>query len=877
MSPRHWLRAFHFPWRSPRRDVDEELAFHFETRIVDLRAMGLSPAEARRRAEEEFGDREEVWRELIGIDTRIAQREKRARWWEQWSQDVRDACRGIGRSPGFSVLTVMTIALGIGATTAVYTVADALLLRPIPYRDASRVFVVRRESPNPQGWPYGPMPIALVHAWQSNSPFIESSVAFQVGPGKGNVVIGQDTVQLRRAVVGDGFFDFAGVHPLIGRAFSKEEMLAEGPGAVLISEALWRRQYGASPGAVGQAVKVGSEERTIIGVVPARLMLPDFRVERPDIWVPMPDDQELLQQVMVRLKPGASRDEARTEAVARLKGSLLDKPWNRDIKWRIDMLRPDEKLPFRSTLTMLMGAVALLLLIAFINVAHLLLARGATRERELAVRHALGANRARLLRHLATESLVLGLAGGAGAAAIAWTGLRLIDALRPATVAALSYPSVNGNLVAISATLAIVAGLAVGLLSGLRVAHRNLTRSLRSSGSGGVRSSRFRAVLVIGEVGLSTTLLVGALLLIHAVFDLQRTDLGFDARGLYHVRFPGRSDESPEARMAFVSQLEEEAHRLPGTDAVSIMGGSFMWLVSAYETPEQPPVGEVSGTAVNEVRPGLFEMMGMGLLAGRNLDDGSAARNEVVVSSSLARAIWGAESPLGRQFRDARSKTTQGALEPWKTVIGVVPDAVNNVLDRDGAPAIYQALVMKGASGGVTLVIRMRTADAMARLRAFATAIRPQVPGSPTQVESIEETIRLSMAEPRFTMGVLVAFAGVAVLLAAVGLFGVISYSVKERTREIGVRMALGATRGGVARLVIGEGMRLAFLGLSLGLLGAVFASGLLDKMLYGVPQLDPFAFGAGALLLVMISGTACAIPMLQATSIDPIVATRAE
>lgn len=878
MSPRTWLRAFHFPWASPGRDVDEELAFHFDARIADLRATGLSPDEAKQRAMEEFGDPDQVRQELIGIDTRIAQRGKRMRSWEQLSQDVRDAWRGIRRSPGFSLLTVMTIAIGVGATTAVFTVADALLLRPVPYRDASRVFVVRRESPTPDGGPFGPMPMALVREWQANTRLLESSAIFQAGSRTG-LIIGNDTTLVRRAVVDRGFLDFAGVPPIVGRFFQKEEMLANGPGAVLISEGLWQRQFGASLDAIGRVVRVMGDERTIVGVLPARLSLPDFRSERPEIWLPMPDDQDLVTQVAVRLKPGATREAASAETAAQLKGGSLDKPWNRDIQWRIGLKRPDENLPFRSALTMLTGAVALLLLIAFINVAHLLLARGATRERELAVRHALGANRTRLLRHLAMESILLGLAGGAVAAAIAWAGMRLVSAVRPATLVALSYPSLDRNVLMMAATIAVLAGLVVGVLSGLRVAHRNLTRSLRSSTASGVRSSRFRAGMVIGEVGLSATLLVGALLLIHAVFDLTRTQLGFDERNLYQVTFSGREGESPESRAAFAMQMEDEARQLPGAAGITIKGGEFAWLLSAFETPEQPPRGEVSGTAGGAVRPDYFQMMGMTLVSGRNFDEGSASRNEVIISASLARSIWGTENPVGRRFRDTRSKAMRGELEPWKTVIGVAPDVVHNVLDKDGAPAIYQALdLRRSLEQGVNLVIRMQSDDAMARLREFASRIRPDVPNSfSTRFESIEETIALSMAEPRFTMGVLVAFAGVAVLLAAVGLFGVISYSVKERTREIGVRMALGATRAGIARLVVGEGMRLALVGLGLGLLGAVFASRLLEKMLYGVPQLDPYAFGAGSVLLVVIAGTACAIPMLRATGIDPIVATRAD
>jgi predicted permease len=546
------------------------------------------------------------------------------------------------------------------------------------------------------------------------------------------------------------------------------------------------------------------------------------------------------------------------------------------------LTRPQDWLPIGEPLVMLTVAVGLLLLVACTNVAHLLLARGAARERELAVRHALGAGRSRLLRQLVTESVVVAIAGGALAVVVGWAGLRVLEAIRPASLVALTHVSSGRGVVYLGSTLAILCGIVVGIVAALRAAHRNLGVTLRSAAWSTSRHGRtLRSALVVGEVALSTTLLVGALLLIHTVYDLQHTQLGFDARGLYEVSFPRPENESSEARAAFTTSVRERASRLPGVERVAVGASApsprgFRAIV-AIETPEREAAPESARGAVNVRRASsdYFAMLKMPLLAGRTFEPGAAQRHDVIVSTSLARQIAPDGNALGRRFRNAVSKS-RGVIEPWQTVIGIVPDAVSNLVE--GAyPSIYlpedESSVRAGQNVGVLL--RLSGDEAGARVREFASSVMPGE--REVVITDVRDVIDATLAEPRFTMLILIVFASLGVALAAIGLYGVVAYGVRQRTREIGVRMTIGATRGSIARLVVGNGIRLALAGIMAGVLGAAVATRLLQHSLHGVSSIDPFAFGAGAAILLVTAVAACVVPMLRATAVDPTIAVRTE
>ena len=849
-----------------------------EMRVEEYVARGMSEEDARRAVTARFGDADAARAECVALGQVRETHARRANFLDELRSDVRFALRSLGRSPGWTSVALLTIALGVGATTTVFSVADALLVRPSPYRDASRVFVIRREFTIDGHTAFASMPISAVREWRSSARTIEGVAPFSRYAGQ--LGSGSSAVTVRAALIDTGFLAFAGAHPLIGRNFTADEMTPGGPGAVLLGENFWRREYGASRDAIGKVVQIGERSSTIIGVVPASLSIPDFRAERADVLMPLSTSPNTrIPGMLVRLKPGVSADAATADIDAIFKRSVVE-PRVMPMPMRLHVTRPQDGLEIRQALLMLSGAVALLLLVACTNVAHLLLARGVARQRELAVRHALGAGRGRLIRQLVTECLVLAGIGGTLAVFVGWAGLHVLAAARPANVVALSYVSTDRGILSITSVLAIVCGLAIGLLSSLRSAHSDLGATLRAgTSSTPITGRRLRGSLVVGEVAFSATLLVGALLLIHAVFDLQRTPLGFDARGMYAASFSLSDDEAPAARASFAMMLRERAAHLPGVERVTLAAaapsGLGMRFVMAFETPERPASGDASGsTALNFVAPDYFAMMGIPLVAGRTFDEGSLTRGEVIVSKTVAEQLWPSGNAVGKRFRNAVSRPGQ-PIEPWQTVIGVVPDVVQSLIEDTAQPELYRPLEAAGTMAGLALIVRFREDAPATPLGDLVTSLRPNRAG--TVLHNVREEIDQSMAEPRFTMLVLVIFAALGVVLAAIGLFGVISYSVSQRTREIGVRMTLGATRSSIARLVVGDGIRLAVLGIGVGLLGAIAATRLIQGLLYRVSPLDPFSFGLGALLLLVVSVAACVIPMLRATGVDPAIAVRCE
>lgn len=879
-----WRRYLRFWGADIRDDVDEELRFHIDMRVEEYMARGMTKDEARRAVMARLGDLDTARAECIALGKVREKHARQADFLDGLRADVSFAFRSLGRTPGWTAVALLTIALGIGATTTVFSAADTLLFRTIPYPHASRVYMVLREFTIDGHDAFAGVPLSTVREWRDHARTIESVVSF--GRASGLLGTGNDTATFHAALIDTGFLSFAGVRPLIGRNFTADETTYGGPDAVLLTERFWRRQYGGSRDVLGKVVEVSGQPRTIVGVVPASFSIPDFRSEPPDVLLPLViiPNRTYGGLVLVRLKAGISPSVATAELDAIARRANVTGPRIaaniEPMPMQLRLMRPQDRLEIRQALAMFTGAVALLLLVACANIAHLLLARGATRQRELAVRHALGADRARLLRQLVTESIVLALIGGALAGFVGWAGLEVLNAVRPEKLVALSHVSRHNDILGIAGVLALASGIVIGLLAALRVAHRELGTSLRTGASSAAPGGRrLRASLVVGEIALSTTLLVGALLLIHAVFDLQHTRLGFDARDLWAVSFPAAQDDAPATRAVLGTLLRERAARIPGAGRVTLAEsapGIGNWVaLSSFETPEHPADGvEPMGTSQEVVAADYFSVMRMPLLVGRTFDEGSAARHEVIINSSLAHELWPGGDATGRRFRNAVRAPGRPA-EEWQTVIGIVPDIVRSLVETAAQPATYRPLDAAAAAGPLTLLVRLHGEAPAARLREFATLVRPDTRG--VVIESVREKIDRSMAEPRFTMRVLAVFALLGVLLSAIGLFGVISYNVSQRTREIGVRMTLGATRSSIARLVVGDGIRLALIGTIVGLLGAVAATRLIRGLLYGVSPLDPFSFGLGAVLLLVIAVIACTAPMIRATGVDPVIAVRAE
>jgi predicted permease len=865
-----WRRYLRF-WRpNIAADVDDELRFHTEMRVAEYMARGMTEPEARRAVSERLGDVDAARAECIEQGTLREVHARNADVLDGVRADIRYALRALGRAPGWTAVALLTIALGVGATTAVFRVADTLIVRPMRYRDASRVFVFRRLFDIGTRHATAPFAPVVVRAFREYATSVDAVAPIR--PLHGELNIAGDSMDVEVAMIDSAFLPLAGVHPIIGRNFTTAESVPNGPAVMLLGEAVWRRQYGADPAVVGQVVQLSGQSMTIVGVVPASLALPELTRAKAAVWLPYQED--VADAVAVRLKPGVSREAATQELTAILKRAADDRPWWRDVRYQIRLVRPQDLLDFRQSLAMLTGAVGLLLLVACTNVAHLLLARGAARRRELAIRHALGAGRRRLVRQLVTEVLVIAVIGGALAMPIAWAGLLLLQALRPESLVALSYVQSDRGVVTLSAVLAIAAGLAIGVGSALRSARRDLGLALRANASGlATTGRRLRGALVIGEIALSATLLVGALLLIHALYDLERKQLGFDASGLYSITLRGGNAASSVPATERAQALVQRAMRMPDVERSTVAMGGFSGLAT-FETSTRPAPNETpTETGMTAIAPDYFSVMGMPLVAGRMFDDESLARHEVIVNATLARMLSPDGNPIGTRFRNARPIAF---AKDWLTVIGVVPDVVDNLLAHAPQPEIYTpAGDGKALWGGLTLYVRLRGEPSRASLTRFAESMQPT--GPKPVIASVREQIDNSAAEPRFAMRIMTIFAALGVVLAAVGLFGVISYTVSQRTREIGVRMTLGASRRSIAALVVGDGIRLALLGIVIGLGGAVAATHLIQSLLYGVPRLDPFAFSVGAAALLAVAIVACAVPMWRATRVDPVIAMRAE
>ncbi|HXB23824.1 MAG TPA: ADOP family duplicated permease [Gemmatimonadaceae bacterium] len=796
------------------------------------------------------------------------------------ASDSAFALRSFRRAPGWAFVTLLTIALGVGASTAVFSVADTFLIQPLPYRDASRVYAVSLED-TVQGRTYRrPVPPHITREWRRSARTIEDAASY--GPTTRSFFHGAlNDVYVRTTTVDEGFLGFTGARPVIGRGFTPDETVPNGPRSLLISEGFWRREFGGSPDVLGKAVRLAqwsdsdSRSWTVVGVMPASLALPDFQNQRPDIWLPLVDREESwISGVAVRLRPGQSPRAASEELTA-----ILDRTGGLDqygsLHPRVRVSRPQDDLTFRQALLLLTGAVVLLLLIACSNVSHLLLQRGLTRERELAIREALGAGRLRLVRQLVTESTLLALAGGALAMVVAWASLNGLMWLRPTDVPALSYVSTTRGVVPIAAALAIAVGLAIGVLGAMHVVHGHLGQSLRAGASSATRSHRrLRATLVVGQIGLSAILLVGAILLIRAVVDLERERLGFDPRDLYAVSFDElKHPRSLESQATFAATIREAARRTLGTRDVTIAADPFsaMGYSFAVEMPEhRGAVWPAMSIKENSVAPDYFSMLRMPLIAGRLFDDGALSSNEVIVSRSLAHRLWHDDNVIGRQFRNA---TPGGGIQQWQTVVGVAPDILTNRLDRESKPVLYRSFPHDEPL--TSLIVRLRRKDALELLRRFAKSVQPD----PLEwgVRDVNEEVEQSTAEPRFTMAVLLLFALCGVLLAAIGLFGVVSYTLSQRTREIGVRITLGATRRDIVGLLLRDALSEVALGTGIGLVGALAVTRFTQTLAYGVHGFEPITFILAAVAVLLASSVACAGPLFRATRVDPTVAIRGE
>ncbi|MDB4906291.1 MAG: permease [Gemmatimonadetes bacterium] len=865
-------------------ELHDEMELHLELRTQQLIARGLSPAAARAQARRLFGDSSDAIRDIAQHARRRERTIKRRFTLDSLAQDVRFALRTLGRQKAWTAVAIVTLALGIGANTAVFSVVNDLILDPLRYPHADRLILLSRAIPA-SGVTVSPS-VELLDAWRG-----ARSLEGIEGYANNDLTLaaGGDPRIVHATSASRTFPAFSGAHLVTGRWFNADEERAGAAPVAVLGERLWRAQFNGDASVLGRSITIEGKPTTVIGVMQDGVRMPSWGSDPTDLWVPFtPAVKFLGGPAVARLRAGMSVTQAQQELASI--ATRLDGPANparHSMVFTIAVARPGIGAETRQSVFMLAGAVCLLLLIACANVAHLLLARGATRERELAVRAALGAGRGRIMRQLVTESMMLALAGCVAGLLVGVASLRVIVAMRPPNMSTLANVHIDARVLLATMCVSLLTGLAFGLVAALQGKGDRTFSILRSSvgGSEGAGHHRLRSLLVVTESAMSVVLLVGATLLIRTVINLRDIDPGFDARNVYAmpVTLPEGRYPSEASRVQYGSQLLEQAKRIPGvsqaTIASSVPTKSGLMIAEWMADGEQLPAAAKGNgfTAMNRVRPDYFALMRMPLVAGRGFDAGSSQRNEVVISRSLAKQLFRNAQAVGRGFRARDAGPSPSGPPKWMIVSGVVEDASLFSLSdlRNSAVVYFPEEPTK--SSDFTLVLKMRDGapPLTAALRKVSLALDPAM--SPPAVLKLTEELMGTIAQQRFIMTLLTLFAVLAVVLSAVGLYGVIAYMVSRSTREIGIRVALGAARRDVARLVTRQGLMLSGIGLAIGLLASLWGTALLKKDLYGVTATDPLSYVVGAMVLLVLAAAACVAPTVRALRIDPMTAMRSE
>ncbi|MBF5043865.1 ABC transporter permease [Aggregicoccus sp. 17bor-14] len=868
-------------WRSSvPEEVEAELKFHLEMVTKELVAGGMAPEAARAEALRRFGDVGEVRKECEQLGQSGVRAEARAAWASELLQDARYALRQLRRFPGFTLTAVLTLALGIGATTAIFSAVRSVVLRPFAWSEPERVMMVS-ESYQGQRTSMSAGNFVDLRAAATGLEHMAAegfdSFGLQEGESPERVLAGKVTHE---------FFDVFGVRPELGRTFLPEEDAAGRAGVVVLGHSLWRTRFGADPGIVGRAIRMDGASYTVVGVMPRGF---DPTVSGEQLWVPLVftpeqrashDGRSLL--AVGRLAKGAHPEQVQAQLATTLEE--LARRYPEADSGRGAKVEPLAGIVIGDWSTQLMvtlGAVALVLLIACSNVANLLLARGASRARELAVRAALGAGRGRILRQLLTESLVLAVLGGLVGLALAWAGIQVLLASAPEGIPRLDETRIDGSVLLFALGAALLSSLACGLAPAVRAARSDLESVLRQ-GARGLSHGRdaLRGGLIAAEVALAFTLLVGAGLLVRTALHLSQVAPGFEPRGVVVGQVTLPRDAYPEGAQV-VRAFERILANLEGSPAVKsaalssqvpLMGGGG----NNFMLPEGRPDTQDQMVIANRriVSPGFFETLGIPVKEGRRFgaQDVTGAPPVMLVSGQLARTAFGSTPALGRKL----ACCTPDPQGRWREVAGIVGDVRTAGPMEDPAPEFYLPLnqvppeAWEWEGRTLTLVVRRAGSitDAVAAMRA---AVREVDPGLPLYgVTTLEEALRASTAQARFHTLLLGLLGLVGLVLAAVGIYGVVAYFVGLRTREIGVRMALGARPVDVMRMLAWQGMRPVLAGLVLGGFAAVWTTRLLQASLRGVSPADPWALAAALLLLALVALLATLTPARRALRVDP-------
>ncbi len=804
-------------------------------------------------------------------------------------QDLRYALRQLRKSPGFTVVAMLAIALGIGANTAIFSVVNAVLLRPLPYQDADRLVTILHN------WD-GPVAPANYLDWRSqNHVFQDMGIAENWTPNLSGNTQAESVDALQ---VSTNLFPMLGVKPALGRLLLSEEEQSGKEHSVILSYGLWQRRFGGDPGIVGQSITLQGEPYTVVGIMPAGFQFAPFWATKAELWAPLALGERVTSRggqslrVFAKLKPGVSLEQARSEMgtiTARLERQFPGT--NREVT--VQLLKEKVVGDIRPALLVLLAAVSFVLLIACANVAHMLMARGAARQKEIAVRAALGAERWRIVRQFLMESLLLALLGGAAGLLLAFWGIRMLVALMPASIPRVDSIGLDSRVLLFTAVVSIFTGLIFGIVPALQASGVHLRDALQETGRGSgdsLRRNRLRSVLVGSEFALALLLMIGAGLMLRTFFALRTIDPGFRTHHVLStvISVAGSEEAQPQKRRAFYQQVLQRVGALPGVESVSAinhvpLAGDTWGFSFDIEGRPLPAPGESPGAIYRVIFPNYFRTMGISLLRGRDIGeaDNLNAPGVVIINDRLAKKYWPGEDALGKRITldDPRKNPS------WLTVIGVAHDSKQNEWTGDPRPEMYLPLAQSpeylqnpaGHFAYVTLVARTTgdPATLVNDIKSAVASIDKNVPIS--EIETMDQAVDDLNAQPRFELWLLGSFAAVAVLLAALGIYGVMSYSVSRRTHELGVRMALGAAQQDVIMLVVKQAMRLALVGSACGLLAAFVLTRTMSKLLYGVRSTDPLTFVAVMLLVSGIALLASYLPARRATRIDPVTALRCE
>jgi putative ABC transport system permease protein len=875
-----WYQRF-FRRELTEKHLDAELRFHLEHRIADLVAGGMALEEAHRKARLEFGGLDQVKEECRDVGgSHII---------ETFVQDIRYGLRQLRRNPGFTAVAVLTLALGIGANAAIFSVVNAVLLRPLPFERPSQLVVLWQTVPH-FGTNIFTTPDFL--AWRSQSFMTIAGISSE----DFNVGTGDRADHVSGGPVSANFFAILRAKPALGRAFLPKEDQPDAGRVVILSYGLWQRDFGGDRDIIGKSADLNGLLFTVVGVMPKGFKDPVLTDQQ--LWVPLESDptfssfrqSESVHWLFVigRLRAGVNPAQA-SAAMKTISASLGKEYPQTDARLGLSVTSLDDFVvgDIRPALLIMLAAVGFVLLIACANVANLFLARGMTRANEIALRRALGAGRARVFRQLLTESVLISLLGGAAGVILSFAGLRLLQTLNPGDIPRASGITLDGRVLLFTLGVSLLTGIIFGILPAFQASKSDINKTLKEGGRAartGLSARRLHGLVMVSEVALAVVLLVGAGLMVRSFRDLLQAKLGFDPRHILTMQMTfNQQAASPQETPLFYEQVLERVRTLPGVESAALardlpLAGANPSLPFSIAGRSVPASGSKPIARYRAISSGYFRTMGILLVEGRDFTDQDArgAPCVAIINQAMVRRYWPGRNPIGTEIKPDRG------APGWCTIVGVAGDVRKGGPEFPVYPTMHFSYLqvpdadIPSVEGSMRLAVRSQSPlSLVATIRKQVGAINSGVPIY--SVRTMSDIVSESLARPRFNMVLLAIFAIVSLMMAGAGIYGVLSYSVAQRTHEIGIRLAIGAQKQDVLKLVVGQGFRFTLIGLGIGIVGAFLLTSFLSSLLYGVKPTDPLTFIAVSLILIAVALLACYIPARRATRVDPMVALRYE